>query len=54
MSAESKSDIKLIWVGIKNEETGLYETLYGRDPYLEYDDDGLVYDYNLFDICENL
>lgn len=42
------------WIGIKNEETGKYETLFGKDPYLRYDPDGLAYDQDLFDICENL
>lgn len=42
------------WIGIKNEEAGEYETLYGKDPYLRYDPDGLAYDRDLFDIYKNL
>lgn len=45
---------EITWIGIKNEDTGKYETLYGKDPYLKYDPDGLVYNQDLFDICENL
>lgn len=47
-------EAKVTWIGIKNEETGKYETLFGKDPYLRYAPDGLAYGKDLFDICENL
>lgn len=50
----NKEEAKITWLGFKNEKTGEYETLYGLNPYLRYDPDGLEYDQDLFDICENL